>query len=93
MMTVPALRRRGQAHDVARLDFGKYAFERGGWDVMTFIDDDLSIRRNDVVDTVFSDEALDHRDVKPAIRLARSAPIRPTFFASMARNRESWAVH
>ncbi len=41
---------------------------------MALIHDDMPIGRNDVIDTLLADEALDHRDVQPTVRLAGSAP-------------------
>ena len=56
VMAVAAVRGRGQAHDVANLDFGKHALERGCWDVARFIDDDMPIGGDGVVDTLFLDQ-------------------------------------
>ncbi len=42
--------------------------------MVALVDDDLTVVGDDVLDTVLADEALDHRDVEPAVTglLARS---------------------
>ena len=43
--------------------------------MVALVDDDLTVVGDDVLDTVLAHEALDHRDVEPAVRLLLPAPI------------------
>src|SRR5690349_18849955 len=67
VVPVTTLRSRRQADHVARLRLGHHALERDGRQVVALVDDDLAIVREDVLDPLLADEALDHRDVEPAV--------------------------
>src|SRR5207249_6221529 len=64
----------GQADDVAGLRLREHAFERDGREVVALVDDYLAVVRDDILNLLLVDEALDHRDVELAIPgfLARS---------------------
>ena len=85
--------RRGQPGDEARLHLGQHSLERNCGDVVALIDDHLAVGRDDVVDALLADEALDHRHVQPTVGLRLPAPIWPIAFGSRPRNMDSWAIH
>jgi len=73
LMTVAALRRRGQADHVLRLDIGENSLKRDGWQVVAFIDNHLPILGDTVVHRIFAGQALDHGDIDLSSRLASAS--------------------
>ena len=67
MMPIASLRRCREPNDVPRLRLGDYALKRYGGHMMAFVDDDLTVFGNDVLDAVLADEALDHCDIEPTV--------------------------
>ena len=65
IMPVTPMRRRREPDDVVRLDFVEHTFERHRRHVVTFVDNHLPIARDDVINAVLADQALDHGDVNP----------------------------
>jgi hypothetical protein len=72
LMTVAALRRRGQADHVSRRDLGENALKRDGWQVVALIDNHLPILGDAIVHGVFSGQALNHGDIDLSGQLALS---------------------
>jgi hypothetical protein len=64
MVSVAALRRRGQSGDGACGEITQQAFDREGWDVMALVDDDVAVARE--VEAFAAGQRLDHRDVDAA---------------------------
>ncbi len=68
LVPISPLRSGGQADEVARLHLGEYALERDCRQMVTFVDDDVSVPGDEIIDLPLSDEALDHRHIEPAVR-------------------------
>ena len=58
IVSVTPLQRCGEPDKVARLHLRQYALERYRWQVMTFIDDDVTVASDQVVNFVFAHEVL-----------------------------------
>ena len=70
MMSIPAMRRSGEAEDVAGLDRREHALEGNGRYVMAFIHDDLAVSFYDVINETLMNQALDHGHVEAPVWLA-----------------------
>lgn len=79
VVAVPPLRSCGQADDVPCPDRREEPLERNGRDVVAFVDDDVSVPADELVDGVSADEALHHRDVDSAVRFP-GVPADPSDF-------------
>ncbi len=64
---VPPARRGRQPGNEAGLHLGQYSLEGHGRDVVALVDDDMAVRRDQVVDAARARETLDHRHVQPPI--------------------------
>jgi hypothetical protein len=73
VMPVAALRRRREPNDLPGLRLTQDALELHGRQVMTFVDDDLPVARDEIGDRVLLHEALDHRHVHATRRCAPRA--------------------
>ena len=63
---------RGQTRDVARLHLAHHSFERDRGDVVTFVDDHVTVVGHPVVHLVAARQALDHGDIELAVRFTPS---------------------
>lgn len=68
LVPIPTLRRCGQADDIASFHFTEDALELDSGEVMTLVDDDLAIARDEISHRFPPNEALDHGYVNAAGR-------------------------
>jgi hypothetical protein len=69
-MTAPSMGRRRQARDETGLHLAHHALEGNGWDVMTLVNDDVSVGGYEIVDPTLPHQTLDHGDIEGAVGLA-----------------------
>src|SRR6185312_8127803 len=70
LAAIAPLRRGGESDEIARRYFRKNALEGERRHVMAFIDNDVTVGSDDVINPFLPDEALHHRHIEPAVRLA-----------------------
>jgi hypothetical protein len=85
VVPIAAVGRGREAQDVAGTHLTKHTLERNGRNVVALVDDDVSVAGHDVLDTSLPDEALDHRDVQPAVGLPLTAADLPDFLLPEAQ--------
>jgi hypothetical protein len=73
MMTVSPLRRGRQSQQKPCLCLGQHALEGNGGKMVAFIDDDVPVVRDEIVNAILAHQALNHRDVEPSVRLTLTA--------------------
>lgn len=56
-----------ETDQVAGLRLGENALERDGGQVVALVHDDLSVVGGDALNLLLANEAVDHRDIKPAV--------------------------
>lgn len=62
-MTVFPDRRRRQAQNILSFSVSEYAFKSKSRNVMTFINNDLTVLTHDAIDLALADQALHDRDI------------------------------
>ena len=70
LVAIAPLRRGGETDEIARLHLRQNTLEGERRQVVAFIDDDVTVRSNEIVDSFLTDEALHHRHIKLSVRLA-----------------------
>jgi len=84
VVTIPALGSRRKSDKIPGLDLGEHLFEGERRNMVTFIDDHVTVAGDDVVDLPVTDNTLDHGDIDvlcwpalPTTNLAYSLRIEP----------------
>jgi len=85
VVPIAAVGRRREAQDVAGAHLAEYTLERNRRNVVTLVDDDVSVAGHDILDTSLPDQALDHGDVQPAVGLSLASADPPDFLLPEAQ--------
>src|SRR5882724_2401641 len=90
---VPPTRRGCQPGDETGLHLGEYSLEGHGWDVVALIDDDMAVRRDQVLDASGAHKTLDIAISSRPLGACLPAPIWPMALGVRPRNMESRIIH
>src|SRR5260370_37896238 len=80
MASVAPPGRRRESEEIARFDLRQHTLERERRQMVTFIDNDMSVAGDEVIDSLLVKEALNHADIEAAVGLAFPGPDLPDLF-------------